>query len=42
LTAFVAEAPSLPAEMQAKVRALFPQYERIFDGQRFVAYPTGA
>jgi hypothetical protein len=38
LTAFVAEAPSLPAETQAKVRALFPQYERVFDGQRFVAW----
>jgi len=37
LAAFIAEAPSLPAEMQTKVRALFPQYERIFDGQRFVS-----
>jgi hypothetical protein len=38
LVAFVAEVPSLPAETQAKVRALFSQYERIFDGQRFVAW----
>jgi len=36
LSAFVAEAPSLPAETRAGVRALFPQYERIFDGRQFV------